>query len=130
MPPLQKAGIVASESLLGGIIHSAITRNRLDSTVKAIDYDNSPISNLSNVNKFLDNSDNTLEDMLSDIQLANITCLGLIFILCIQLIFKFYMKESITYNLSKYLGNALNKLLEIYTNKIIYLNKKVSVFYT
>ena len=40
------------------------------------------------------------------------------------------MKESITYNLSKYLGNALNKLLEIYTNKIIYLNKKVSVFYT
>ena len=93
-------------------------------------FNNNPINNLSNVNKFLDNSDSTpLEGMLSDIQLTSVTCLSLIFILCIQLIFKFYMKESITLNLSKYLGDNLNKSLETYINKIIYLNKKVSIFY-
>jgi len=133
MPPLQKAGVVIAGSLLGGIIHSTISRsnrNEATATANTIENDNNPINNLSNVNKFLDNSDSTpLEGMLSDIQLTSVTCLSLIFILCIQLIFKFYMKESITLNLSKYLGDNLNKSLETYINKIIYLNKKVSIFY-
>jgi group I intron endonuclease len=131
MLPLQKAGIVIGVSLLGGFMHSIISKsNRNEGIVNKIEYDNSPISNISNVNKFLDSSDSTpLEGIVSDIQHISITCLSLIFILCIQLIFKFYMKESITLNLLKDLGNDLFKSLEIYVNKIINLNKKVNVFY-
>jgi hypothetical protein len=56
-------------------------------------------------------------------------CLGIIYILIIQLVFKLYLKSSINLNLSKLLGNNLNSKVEYYLNKIIKWNKQMSVFW-
>lgn len=66
--------------------------------------------------------------MLFDIQGLNATCLSLIIILIIQIIFKFYLKDSIKLNLFNILGINLNNNLEYYLNKIIILNKKWVIY--
>ena len=59
----------------------------------------------------------------------NYVCLSLIYLLIIQLIFKFYLKDNVNLHLSKLLGNNLNNKMEYYLNKIIKLNKQMSVIW-
>jgi len=54
-------------------------------------------------------------------------CLGILYLLIIQLVFKLYFKENINLKLSKLLGNSTNIKIEFYLNKIIKLNKRMSV---
>jgi len=70
-----------------------------------------------------------LEDILFGITAMSYTCLPIIYVLIIQLIFKFYVKDSITFNFSNRLGEKLNDKLEYYVNKIIKLNKAMSTLY-
>lgn len=120
LPPLQKAVIIAGGSLIGGYGHSifsAINRNSANIENKSIN---------SNISKFIDDSSlSPLETRIYDIQGISITCLGLLFILTIQIGFKLYLKENIKLNL----GIKLNNTLWYYRNKRINLNKKMSVIY-
>ncbi len=49
-------------------------------------------------------------------------------ILFVQLIYNLYVKNNINLNLSRVLGNNINTKVELYLNKIIKLNKQMSVF--
>ncbi len=132
MPPLQKAGIIVGGALTAGFGHSIITTvNR--NQVKLENLSNPDnVSNLSsNINKLLDDSStwSPLETLLFDIKGLNTICLGLIIILVIQIIFKFYIKDKVILNFSNKLGVTINNKLEYYINKIIMLNKKMSIIY-
>lgn len=59
----------------------------------------------------------------------NYTCLGVVYILIIQIIFKLYFKDNINLNLFRLLGNNFNAKLEYYFNKIIKLNKQLSIIW-
>lgn len=145
MPPVQKAGImiIVAGSLTAGFAHSivsTISRNNIHTSSVSNSGINS-VNNLNNVsdhvnnvssnlNKFMDDpSISPLQTLLFDIEGLNMTCLSLIVILCIQIIFKFYLRDSITLKLSSLLGVKFNNKAEYYLNKIIKLNKKMSHIY-
>ena len=127
IPPLQKAGIIIGGALTAGFCHSIITtsnRNRIYSK----DTFNSINNN--NINKLVDDSTSSpLQTLLFDIEGLNITCLSLVIILSIQILFKLYLKDSINLKLSNFVGLKANDKLEYYINKIISLNKKMSNIY-
>lgn len=131
MPPVQKIGAIIGGAVIGGFSHSIITginRNAIY-LENASSYNKS--NNIgSNISKLIDDSlSSPLQTLLFDIEGLNITCLSLVIILSIQIIFKFYLKDSVNLNLSSLLGSNLNNNLQIYINKIISLNKKMSVVY-
>jgi len=64
---------------------------------------------------------------LSNLEMIDYVSLGIIYILIIQLIFKLYFKDKINLNLSKLLGDNTNNKIEFYLNKIIKLNKQMSI---
>ena len=83
----------------------------------------------SNMNKFMDDSLSPLQTLLYCIQVLNSCCITLIVLLTIQIIYKLLLKESIKLNLTSMLGEKFNNALEYYINKMIRLNKKMSVIY-
>ena len=131
MPPLQKAGVIFVASAANGLVHSRISAlNRI-----SVYQDNANItaytskSNIgSQVNKLLDDSIvSPLQELLFEGEIMNYLCLSIIYILIIQLVYKLYLKDNINLNLYKLLGNNLNSKLEYYINKIIKLNKQMSI---
>ena len=134
MPPLQKAGVVLGASMIGGLFHSNITtinRNtimeqNINKETKDIISNNGP-----NINKLIDDNDlySPLEHLLHNLELTSYICISMLIILSIQLIFKLYIKDNINLPLSGFLGDNYIKSLEYYINKIISLNKKISVIY-
>jgi hypothetical protein len=132
LPPLQKAGVVIGSSLLGGLIHSSISQyNRNRDIRENVENNISPTIDNPNISKFIGESASSspLEILLSNLELINYICVYMLIILAIQIIFKFYFKNSINLNLSSVLGNKLNHKLELIINKIITLNKKMSTIY-
>lgn len=140
MPPLQKAGVILGASLIGGLSHSKITsinRNtimeeNIKNNANINDTTNNAINKInSEVNKFIDDNitSSPLQDLLLNLEITNYVCISLTIILIIQIIFKFHLKDNINLNLSSMLGNNINNNLEFYLNKIIKLNKKISIFY-
>lgn len=130
MPPLQKAGIVVGGAVLSGYAHTSISSiNR--NNIKLENNESATNENIgSNISKFIDDSSySPLETLLSNLEGINITCLSLISILIIQIIFKLYLKHNIKLNFSNILGISNNSKLEYYVNKIISLNKKMSTMY-
>jgi hypothetical protein len=125
MPPLQKAGIIMAGTISGGFAHSIIT------TVNIKNISNVHNNYIySNINKFIDDSSlSSLQTLLFDIEGLNITCLSLIILLIIQIIFKLHLKDNITLKFSSIFGEKFNSSLEYYINKIISLNKKMSSIY-
>lgn len=124
IPPLQKAAVVGAGALLGGInvVTSYLNKN-LPNTFT--------LSNTSNdsINKFLPDFDlSPLQGVLLGIDIIHYAFIALMYVLIIQLIFKLYFKDNINLNLSNVLGYNFNTNLEYYLNKIIVLNKKMSVF--
>lgn len=130
MPPIQKAGVVIGGAFMGGLSHSIISRINRNN----IEFENQKTTNTteslnSNISKLIDNSiTSPLEGLISDIQLISITCLSLIFILTIQIVFKFHIKDNLNFNLF-FFNKNVNDKLGYYFNKIIYLNKKMSSIY-
>jgi hypothetical protein len=128
IPPVQKAAVVVGGGLLGGLIHSGVTHinraNALENIAKNSSVTQSSDGNISSiVNKLVDNSSiSPLEGLLFSIQGINAICFMLTIILVIQLLVKFHAKENVNISI---LGVTLNK----YLNKLIVLNKKVSIVY-
>lgn len=135
MPPLQKAGIIVGSSLITGIGHSVISNININKVLHdniSTEVTNTTCSNTTNVlNKLVDNTtpSSPLENLLFNIEALNYICLSLVIILIIQIFFKFYLKDSITLNLSNLLRVNINDKLEYYLNMIIKLNKKMSFIY-
>jgi hypothetical protein len=125
MPPLQKAGIIMAGAISGGFAHSIITTiNRKNISSVHDNYIHS------NINKFIDDSSSSsLQTLLFDIEGLNITCLSLIILLIIQIIFKLHLKDNITLKFSSIFSEKFNSSLEYYINNIISLNKKMSTIY-
>jgi len=127
MPPLQKAGVVVIGGLIGGVGHSFISAANRD-TIRAENTTTSSTDISSHINKFVDDSHvSPLQELLFSGEMMSYLCLSIIYILIIQLIFKLYFKDTINLNLSKLLGNNLNNKVEFYFNKIIKLNKQMSI---
>ena len=135
MPPLQKAGIIVGSSLIAGLGHSVISnvnRNKvLHDNISTSTNTASYNSTNDVLNKFIDNttSSSPLENILFDTGALYYICLSLVTILIIQILFKFYLKDSINLNLSNLLGTNFNNKLEYYLNLIVNLNKKISFIY-
>ena len=136
MPPLQKAGVIVGGAVLGGVTHSLIStynRSQVNYETKFnLNVTNKSTSSSSDVdiNKFIDDYlTSPLETLLFNVDIINAVCLSLMIILVIQIIFKLHLKDSIKLNLSNILSVKVNNNLEYYINKIIILNKKMSVFF-
>jgi hypothetical protein len=136
MPPLQKAGIILSTGLIAGLGHSRISvinRNSiLRENIENNTHINNNINNISSsINKLVDDttSSSPLQDLLLNTEFLNYTCISLTLILMVQIIFKLHLKDNTNLNLSNILGYKINNKLEYYLNKVIALNKKMSVIY-
>ena len=70
-----------------------------------------------------------LHDILESLNIINKACLVLFIILIFQILFKFFLKENITLNLSHLIGVKLNGSLQYYINRIITLNRKINNLY-
>jgi hypothetical protein len=131
MPPLQKVGFIVGSGLAAGLGHSAISNiNRRsvyeDNTNITASVSNNNIN--SQVNKLIDDSHvSPLQELLFNGEMMSYVCLGVLYLLIIQLVFKLYFKDSINLNLSRLLGNKTNTNVEYYLNKIIKLNKQMSI---
>jgi hypothetical protein len=124
IPPVQKAALVTGSGLLGGLIHLSVSLiNRANRPNNVIITNNKLTgNNLSIYNLVDDTITNPLEGILFSIQGINAICFTFTLILVIQLFTKFHVKENINNNI---VGTTVNK----YLNKLILLNKKVSVIY-
>jgi|SRR5882757_2547307 len=133
MPPLAKAAVVFGGMALGGKTYSDLTEaSRNESLNNVASYSNtSSDANINNyVNKFLDNNTlfSPLQNLLSSSEMGDYIMINLVIVLIIQILFKFHLPDNIKLNLSSFLGNKFNNTLEFYFNKIITLNKKMSIF--
>lgn len=133
LPPVQKAGVIVGAGLLSSLIHSSISQYNISKNYSDnIDnITNANIANDSNINNFINDnvSSNPLEVILSNLELTNYICVYMWVILIIQILFKFHFKDNIKLNFSLILGKKINIILELIINKIINLNKKMSIFY-
>lgn len=134
MPPLQKAGVIIGGAVFGGVAHAAISaynRNAIKENTLNSNNINSLSNDInSNINKFMDDSSwSPLQTLLSGLHALSVTCLSLIVILVIQIIYKLYLKDNIKLNLTSLLGVKLNNTIEYYINKMITLNKKTGGTY-
>jgi hypothetical protein len=123
MPPLQKVGVVLGSSLISGLAHSKLST--MDSADTA--FTSNTVNNTI-VNKFLNDSHvSPLQDLLFNGEMMSYVCLSLIYIVIIQLIFKLYFKDTLNLNFINILSDNIKKKLEYYLNKIIKLNKQMSI---
>jgi hypothetical protein len=132
LPPLQKVGFIVGSGLVAGLGHSRIsTLNR--SQIVSEDINTSTASSAAStatdiISNFIDNSQSSpLQDLFFQSEAMDYVCLGIIYLLIIQLAFKLYFKNNINLKLSKLLGNNINNKLEFSLNKIIKLNKQMSI---
>jgi hypothetical protein len=125
IPPLAKAGLVVGGAVFGGVAEKAIDK-----------FGNSGASGTSSVNNGIisklmgDSQVSNLQDGLFLSEVFYLGCLYLVFLIVVQLVFKLHFKDSVKLNLSRLLGAKFNSKLEYYLNKIIKLNKKMSIFWT
>ena len=126
IPPLAKAGIVIVGAAAGGVIEKAT--NKWDGNIgtsSSTSGTNSTISKLVG-----DSQVSLLQETLFQLEIVYLGVMYIVFILVVQLIFKLYLNDSVNLNLSRFLGVGFNSKLEYYLNKIILLNKKMSIFWT
>jgi hypothetical protein len=128
IPPLAKAGLVVGGAIVGGVAEKVIDNagnfgiNGTSSTTNSF---GSTVSKL-----VADSQVSVLQDSLFLFEVFYLGCLYLVILITIQLVFKLYFKDSVSLNLSKLLGANLSSKLKYYLNKIIQLNKKMSIFWT
>lgn len=132
MPPVQKAGLIISSGIAAGVAHSVISSaNKSAVTAENTTTSAESSTNIgSQVQKLISDSHiSPLQELLSSGELMNYVCLSILYLLVIQLIFKLYFKDKINLNLSKLLGDNMNTKIEFYLNKIIIMNKQMSVMW-
>nr|YP_010164156.1 hypothetical protein K8J96_mgp22 [Metarhizium album]QRK27504.1 hypothetical protein [Metarhizium album] len=148
LPPLQKTGFIVGSGLIAGLGHSVISshnRNLIatenltkfsEGVIQTVSAENAAktdtVVNISGscINKFVNNTCvSPLQEILFSSEMIYYTCLGIAYLLILQLIFKFHFKDTISLKLSKIFGNNLNFKLEYYINKLIKLNKQMSLFW-
>jgi len=140
MPPLQKAGVIVGSGLVAGIGHSmisAMNRNKVisdsinTSTASTVSSATVYTNTSNNISKLIDDTSisSPLQDLLFYLESMNYICLSLIFILTIQILFKFYLKDNVKLKLFNIIGVNANNFMEYYLNKIIKLNKNMSNIY-
>jgi hypothetical protein len=128
IPPLVKAGLVLGGAAAGGVIEKVID-NPGKFGVSGTSSTNSSFS--STVSKLVaDSQISVLQDTFFLFEIVYVIILYMVILIVGQLIFKLYFKDNITLNLSRLLGVNFNNKLEYYLNKIINLNKKMSIFWT
>ena len=124
IPPLAKAGVVLVGAAVGGVVEKIINNSGNVGTNSTSSINNRIIS------KLIDGSQvSVLQENFFLQMIFYLGCLYLISFLVTQLIFKLYFKDSVTLDLSRFLGANLNSKLEYYLNKIILLNKRMSIFW-
>jgi hypothetical protein len=131
LPPLQKAAVVFGGTILGGMAYSKITETGRNAEIaqNITTYSVPKTNSTSHISKLIDDSTiSPLQNILSYIEITDYIMIYLLTVLIIQILFKLYFKDSVSLNLSSILGTKLNNALEYYINKIIILNKKMSVF--
>lgn len=132
LPPFQKAGVTLAGGAIGGVIHitfSAINRN---ASINSNRQSHGSSSSSSNVNNFIDmgNETSPLEVLLQCVHILNYISLFLLFILSIQLFYKFYISDKPKLRLIKgILPSYYSEKLIALIYKLINLNKNMSVFY-
>lgn len=132
MPFLQKAGIILGGAAKDGFSHSIITSMNMNNVYMKNQSNGLHKGNGSGVSNLVDVGNynfSPLETLLYDIQGIYITCLALTFILIIQIIFKFYLKNNIKLNTYNLISARTNENLEYYISKIISLNQNMSNIY-
>jgi hypothetical protein len=123
IPPLAKAGVVLVGAAVGGVVEKIINNSGNVGTSSRSSINNGIIS------KLIDDSQvSVLQENFFLQMIFYLGCLYLVSFLVTQLIFKLYFKDSVTLDLSRFLGANLNSKLEYYLNKIILLNKRMSIF--
>jgi hypothetical protein len=128
VPSLQKVGAVAFGAVLGGGIHIPATHFKGLSEANNANNANNNLPNDS-VSEFMSDIDlSPLEGVLWVLDILHQACIGLVYILMMQLVFKLNLKNGISLNLSKLLGDSMNNNIELFLNKIIYINKKINIF--
>ena len=129
IPPLQKAAIIGAGATFGGVVHSTFTSiNRKENVVQNDSYSDSNISN--NINKLVDDSSSSpLTDLISNMEILDYICIGLIYVLCIQMLFKLYLKENSKIDLSNIIGEKFNGSLNYYFMKILSMNRSMNNIY-
>jgi hypothetical protein len=94
LPPVQKAGVIFAGGIIGGAIHvaaSAINHNNMSHNTQII----SKSINNDNINKFLDtNIDSPLAILLQCMNILSDINIFLLFILSLQLFYKFYINDK------------------------------------
>ena len=124
IPPLAKAGVVLVGAAVGGVVEKIINNSGNVGTSSRSSINNGIIS------KLIDDSQvSVLQENFFLQMIFYLGCLYLVSFLVTQLIFKLYFKDSVTLDLSRFLGANLNSKLEYYLNKIILLNKRMSIFW-
>ena len=134
IPPIQKAGLIVGSAAAGGVIHAGVSYAggwfASPDTSVTTSTTSSVASSATSINKFLPDSQfSPLQGVLWSVEAMDYVCLSIIYILIIQLLFKLYFKDTINLNFSRFLGNEFNSKADYYLNKIIKLNKKVSIFW-
>ena len=121
LPPIQKAGIVIGGGLIGGLMHVGFSQINRENSTNIVTKASSNTNISDSINKFIDNNTTSpLEGLLLSIQGINYVCFILIIILIIQIYIRLHSPDYI--NIS-----WLNPNIKKYLEKIISLNKKVSV---
>lgn len=137
--PLQKAGAIVGVGVALGLaqvgvstFNNTIAKN-MDTTPTSTAtsaISNAKSSTSSTISKFIDDSHSSpLQDIFLSLEIMDYVCLSMIYLLIIQLIYKLYMKDSIKLTFFKWLGNSFNNKIEFYLNKIVKLNKQMSIFW-
>ena len=159
LPPIQKAGIIVGSSIISGFAHSnwtsynrqqiseeSVSNNSNTVVSEAASSSNTLVSEaasnssiiqdkaneaLSKISKFwgTDIDTSPLQDLLFNLEITTSICFVFIIYLMLQIIFKIHFKDTINLNLSRFLGVNMNNKLEYYINKLIILNKKMSIIY-
>jgi hypothetical protein len=127
MPPLQKASAVVGASVAVGVSQAVISAiNTVYTSKPSRTATSSIVSN--NIDKFINDSQSSpIQDIFFSLEIMDYVCLSMVYVLIIQLFYKLYLKDNINLNLVKILGNNINNKIEFYLNKIIKLNKQMSV---
>ena len=130
MPPLQKAAAIGAGAVIGGSVHALVNylNKVLSGDTSTTINTTSSFSSDSSINKFLlDLQLDPLQGILWSIEVIDYACLTMMYLLLIQLIYKLYLKDSVNFNLARYLGDSINDKIEFYLNKMIRLNKRMSI---
>jgi outer membrane lipoprotein SlyB len=125
MPPLAKAGLVVGGAIVGGVVEKVINNSGNIGASSTFSVNNGTISKLVN-----DSQVSVLQENFFLQEVFYSVVLYMVLLIVIQLIFKLYFKDNVKLNLSKLLGVNFNNKVEYYLNKIILLNKKMSIFWT